>query len=51
MAAYLAQHADYSDLEGEIAPALTIMKDRKMALPILDDPDESGDLEDQEEDI
>ncbi len=32
VAAYLAAHADYSDLEGDIAPALTIMKERPVKL-------------------
>lgn len=31
VASYLSQHADYSNLEGDVAPALTILKERPVA--------------------
>ena len=50
VAGYLGQHADYSNLEGEVAPALTIMKERKPALAMMDTALEPLDEFDEEED-
>jgi len=48
VAGYLAEHADYSNLEGEIAPALTIHKERPAALPEPEESSDEGDEEDED---
>jgi len=45
---YLAEHADYSNLEGDIAPALTIHKERPVALA---DPKVADSSDDEDEDL
>ena len=43
LAAYLAAHADYSNLDGEVAPALTIHKERPAALTAAPDAASNAD--------